>query len=259
MPTSEANTWLIVPCFNEAHRWSEDYWLRVASITNLHVLLVNDGSTDSTGSSIELLAAKAPNATTMNLPANAGKGNAVRQGLLAAMDHGAASVGFIDADGAFDPAEIPEIMKSFTRVSHEDPPFEALWTSRVALAGRAIHRRTQRHYIGRIVATLISTGLPGVPYDTQCGFKIFTASLALQRVLSRPFTTRWLFDVEILQRWWEETGQPMRVWEEPLMSWHDVPGSAITSGQALTVAREVAFIARENRRIAAQQGKAPLH
>jgi dolichyl-phosphate beta-glucosyltransferase len=259
MVGNPAPTWLIVPCFNEAHRWSREYWNTVSRISDMRLLMVDDGSSDSTGHLLRNLAETAPGVEVLSLASNGGKGNAVREGLVAAIDRGATSVGFIDADGAFDTHEIPQIFAAFRRVREEPDPYDALWTSRVALAGRSINRRAQRHYIGRVVATIVSSGLPGVPYDTQCGFKIFAVSPTLRHVLDTPFRTRWLFDVEILQRWWENTGYPMRVWEEPLLSWSDVPGSAIRAAHATTVAREVAMIARENRRIAAQRHRSVLH
>jgi dolichyl-phosphate beta-glucosyltransferase len=116
---------------------------------------------------------------------------------------------------------------------------DAVWSSRVALAGRAIRRRPTRHYLGRVVGTYLFRGLDGMPYDSQSGLKLFGAGPALDRVLCRPFRTRWLFEVEMMARWRADHGSPMRVWEVPVESWHDVAGTRIRGLELVRLAREV--------------------
>ena len=67
------SVFLVVPCFNEADRWSEDYWAGMVERTNARYVFVDDGSTDATG---ELLAdfAGRHNTTFLRLANNGGKG-----------------------------------------------------------------------------------------------------------------------------------------------------------------------------------------
>jgi hypothetical protein len=81
----------------------------------------------------------------------------------------------------------------------------------------------------------------GAPvYDTQCGAKLMRATAELAELLDAPFTTRWLFDVELLMRIArtepeEHTASVLarRVREVPLESWVDVSGSRIRSSDVL--------------------------
>jgi hypothetical protein len=110
--------------------------------------------------------------------------------------------------------------------------------SRVQLLGHAIQRRHGRHYLGRVFATCASLSL-GLPvYDTQCGAKLFRHTPALVSALAAPFTSRWVFDVELLARLVCPrpgiTAIAMeRIREEPLLSWTDIPGSKLRPAAAL--------------------------
>jgi len=246
---------LVVPLFNEAARWDGHYWEALTDLRDISWLFVDDGSTDSTVDLIEPLRAL-PNVSLYKLRRNRGKANAVRTGLREAIGSGCQGVGSLDGDGAFHRSDVAALTETFKascaftpNKSSESHTWESIWASRVALAGRDIRRRASRHYIGRVIATVISTGLPGVPYDTQCGFKLFRSSRQFSACLEEPFTTRWFFDVELLQRWLIATGEPMKVWEVPLSHWRDVPGSKISTRSAGQIARELVFIGKQNRRL----------
>ncbi|MEX1244943.1 MAG: glycosyltransferase family 2 protein [Thermoanaerobaculia bacterium] len=69
------------------------------------VLVVDDGSTDSTASEAERAGAE-----VLRLAENGGKGTAIRAGLNRALDAGATHVAFVDADGQHDPADLPALL-----------------------------------------------------------------------------------------------------------------------------------------------------
>ena len=248
---------LIVPLFNEALRWNTSYWQQIVEIPDLELTFVNDGSSDATHEKIRKFAECHP-CTVIDLPSNVGKANAVRIGLQAALDSAAGGVGFMDGDGAFAVGDIKLMVEEFRARASDarnelTPVVDAVWSSRVALAGRDIRRRSSRHYLGRVIATMISPGIPNVPYDTQSGFKLFRPSQTLGECLDQPFRTRWFMDVELLQRWWQITGQPMNVWEVPLMSWEDVPGSKLNARDLPAVTYEIALIVIQTRNVKRRQ------
>lgn len=248
---------LIVPLFNEACRWNRFYWQQVAEIPDLELTFVNDGSSDLTHEKLEEFAECHP-CRVIDLPSNAGKANAVRIGLQAALKSPAGGVGFMDGDGAFAIHDIELMIEEFRARALDPrdeltPLVEAVWSSRVALAGRDIRRRSSRHYLGRVIATMISPGIPNVPYDTQSGFKLFRPAQTLGECLDQPFRTRWFMDVELLQRWWQITGRPMSVWEVPLMSWEDVPGSKLKTRDIPAVTAEIAHIVIQTRKLKRRQ------
>lgn len=238
---------LVVPCFNEANRWSPDYWRSMFELPGIRWTFVNDGSTDTTAEALAATSSEGP-ALVVTLPQNSGKAEAVRQGMLGAMADDSVAVGYMDADGAFNPDDVADIARSFRQHVLDEQAFDAVWSSRVALAGRNIDRHASRHYIGRIVATVVSQGEQQIPYDTQSGLKLFQPTDLLQTVLSTPFRTRWVFELEILSRWRAGNGGSLRVWEEPLNYWHDVPGSKIRGAEMFRIVRELAVIKKEQRK-----------
>jgi len=237
---------LVVPCYNEANRWDADRFQRLATIPDVQLLFVDDGSHDGTRLRIQELV-DSEGQLALFVPVNAGKAEAVRAGLLSALDTGTShAVGFIDADGAFGVEDVKRMVAmSATRFAEG---FDALWSSRVALSGRRIERRTSRHYIGRLVATALSTAYPDLPYDSQSGFKVFSASPQLRECLDQPFDTRWVFEVELLLRWQRFVGTSMRIWEEPVMEWRDVPGSKIRGRESARIMTELYAVWRQSRR-----------
>lgn len=241
---------MVVPCFNEEQRWNAGYWAAMLATEGTDWLFVDDGSTDATPSLIAQTIS-AHGGALLRLDRNAGKAEAVRQGLLRAFrtEPRVEIAGFMDADGAFNAQDVSALVEICRdRLANKgDAAPDAVWSSRVALAGRDIRRSTRRHYLGRAVATFVSLGQPEIPYDTQSGLKLFRRSRKLDGVLAVPFETRWLFELEMMARW-SEQGSPMRIWEEPVDYWHDVPGSKITGREVWRVASEIAALKRIQRR-----------
>lgn len=240
---------IVVPCFNEESRWNARYWSQLTADESTTWIFVNDGSSDSTSACIAPLISR-ENVSYLELAANSGKAEAVRQGMLGVLadkQSSCSGIGYLDADGAFAPDVVNQIAASFRQHSGPNATSDAVWSSRVALSGREIHRRTSRHYLGRLIATFAAFGTDSFPYDTQSGLKIFVPSVPLHESLLAPFETRWLFEIELLSRWKALTGQAMRVWEEPVLSWIEVSGSKIDARESLRIARELLIIKRVQR------------
>jgi hypothetical protein len=82
-------------------------------------------------------------------------------------------------------------------------------------------------------------------YDTQCGAKLFRASPSMYELFQQPFTSRWIFDVEILARLIQsrrgkDLPQPKdMIYEFPLTEWRDIPGSKLRYGDFCRAAWEL--------------------
>jgi hypothetical protein len=123
-------------------------------------------------------------------------------------------------------------------------PADVLLGARVRLLGTRIERRAWRHYLGRVFATFASLALRLPVYDTQCGAKLFARSAALEAALARPFRSRWVFDVELLERMLAGAGgapplSPGRIREVPLAEWRDVGGSKLGPAGMLVAGLQV--------------------
>jgi dolichyl-phosphate beta-glucosyltransferase len=225
---------IVIPCYNEAARLQVQTFKAFTCEQHvLRFLFVNDGSTDDTWKVLQALHASDPQRLTIyELPKNAGKAEAVRQGVLRAFKMGADYVGYWDADLATPLEAIPV----FCNLLDVTPHLLFVFGARVRLLGRTIERRTARHYLGRVFATVASLVLGIGIYDTQCGAKLFRTTAEIQALFQQPFATRWLFDIEILARWIQARRSrklpPVEdiVYEFPLHQWSDVAGSKVKPG-----------------------------
>jgi hypothetical protein len=111
------------------------------------------------------------------------------------------------------------------RLLERDEGADAIAGARVLMAGRAIDRSLFRHLQGRIFATLTERAFRFGFYDTQCGVKLFRASL-LRPLLPRLREDRWLLDIEVLALL-KRAGARFR--EEPI-DWSDPGGSKVVPG-----------------------------
>jgi glycosyltransferase involved in cell wall biosynthesis len=239
-----SGTALVIPCYNEAERLDQAA-LRgfVDGRPGVALLLVNDGSTDGTEACLRALAAERPGRIdVLSLPANAGKAEAVRQGLRTALAGGAQTVGYFDADLSTPTGEMGRLLDVL-----EARGAEVVMGARVALLGVDIHRQAARHYLGRVFASVASLVLKTRVYDTQCGAKLFKRSPALDAALETPFRSRWAFDVELLGRLLAgapgvPATRPGAIIEVPLEVWRDVPGSKLKPAAMVGAAKDLTLI-----------------
>lgn len=242
---------LVIPCFNEAARLDQQA-LRdaVTRYAWLDLVLVDDGSTDTTAAALGALAATAPSRIcVVSLASNGGKAEAVRRGLQVAMTR-APYCGFWDADLSAPLDELVALRELFTRF----PAVQWVWGIRLRALGRQVTRQPLRHYLGRVFATATSLALGVDSYDTQCGAKLFRSSGWLATVLAEPFLSRWIFDVEMVTRLkglLQANGGAalsQAVYEQPLAVWTHRAGSKVRSGDFVKAVMELLTVRRDSAR-----------
>jgi dolichyl-phosphate beta-glucosyltransferase len=233
---------IVVPLYNEENRFDIDYWETITSSSNFVFLFVDDGSTDSTILVLEKL--RNANINILSLKNNVGKSEAIRAGLNHAINQSKSKfslLGYLDSDTAFSELEVIEILKRAEN-TFSDHGLDALWMSRVKLAGRKIDRGALRHYIGRLIASFLGRGIPEFPYDTQCGFKLFKSTPIFFESLTTKFQTRWFVDLEILCRLTNAKPSPIHLREWPLENWREIENSRIRLGTFWSIALEILVI-----------------
>ena len=221
---------IVIPCFNEEKRLDRAAFERFAAeVPEVSFVFVDDGSVDDTRRILEELAARlSDRASVVVLERNSGKAEAVRRGVIQALEQQPTYVGFWDADLA-----TPlDVIRKFSGLLDSHPELQMIMGARVQLLGRRIERSALRHYAGRVAATTISRVLGLRVYDTQCGAKLFRSEVA-RDLFSEPFRTRWIFDAEIIARLIARLGAHSHpaardvIYEYPLHAWTDVRGSKV--------------------------------
>jgi dolichyl-phosphate beta-glucosyltransferase len=183
----------VLPAYNESERLTTSIpkvleYVRTRGL-RAEIIVVNDGSTDSTAEVVRQFAAVNPLIVLLENPGNRGKGYSVRNGML----HSKGEVAlFTDADLS-------------SPIAEADKLFAALADGAdVAIGSRWLKRELQTErqpLLRQLYGRLFNLGLRvvlGLGYhDTQCGFKAFTRK-AIEVVFTRQQVERWGFDPELL-------------------------------------------------------------
>jgi len=186
-------TSVVIPAYNESARIEATLREVVKCVRsegwNSEVIVVNDGSTDTTARQVLNFALTAPEVRLIENPGNHGKGYSVRNGLLQAQGD---IVMFTDADLS---APIREANRLFEAIRNgADIAIGSRWVDR----SRQIHRQPlYRQFFGRCFNLITRTVMGLRFHDTQCGFKAFTRQAA-QTVFQLQTIEGWGFDPEIL-------------------------------------------------------------
>ena len=222
---------VVVPCFNEETRIEITRFRELLSLVpEIHLLFVNDGSADRTIQVLEGFAATEPNRVSiLSLPANVGKGEAIRCGFLAATAESPSWMAYLDADLATPPEEVLRLWA----VCQEGSALDIVFGSRIQLCGSGIDRNMSRHITGRVFAFFAAQTLGTHVYDTQAGAKFMRNTPTLSKAFATPFCDRWSFDVELLGRLGRLGVFPERAVEVPIRNWRDVPGSKVSVRQGV--------------------------
>ena len=173
---------IIIPALNEAATIS-DVVLRCFDALkpnsfDASVFVVDDGSTDDTAR-----LAREAGATVVSHFTNQGVGKAFQSGLDAALLSGAEIIVNIDADGQFDPADIPKLMEpliagraDFVSASRFKDPNLLPDMPRIKIWGNRMMSRIISHITGQRL------------YDVSCGFRAYNREAALHLNLWGAFT-----------------------------------------------------------------------
>ena len=237
-------TYVIVPCFNEENRLDTNYWNNIVEQTEFTWVFVDDGSTDQTTKKLSEI----KNINVLKLEKNSGKGEALRFGTNYVFEISSAEeicIAYLDADGAFDSQDITRIFSIFQE-KILGGLYQSVWSSRVALSGRKITRSLFRHYLSRVIVSIIGFTDKNLPYDPQTGFKIFLIDSDSRSIFKDKFKTRWFFELEIRNRWEKLKNKDLKIWEEPVNYWKDIVGSKVNSKQFFRILVELLIVLRMN-------------
>jgi dolichyl-phosphate beta-glucosyltransferase len=209
---------VIIPAYNEQQRLPQHLGHVLAYLRehypSFELLVVDDGSRDSTAEAVRAALAGEPRARVLAYQPNRGKGYAIRHGIQASRG---ARVVFLDADLSTPIEEIPRALEQLQQadvvIGSRDLPSSSI--------------RVQQPLFRRLASEIfkwaryLMVGLWRLS-DTQCGFKAYRGPLARQ-LFALAQVDRFMFDVEIL---YLADRAGLRIVEMPVQ-WQDAPGSKV--------------------------------
>lgn len=163
---------VVLPAYNEGDNLGAVVPELAAVLAGLagpsRIIVVDDGSSDSTRSVLAGLADSQPTLIALHLPGRSGKALALRAGFAAALDAGAERIVMMDADGQDDPEGIPLLLAALDEGAD--------------LATGARNKRRRDRAIKRWTSVLynaVTARVSGVRgRDMNSGLKAMTADVA---------------------------------------------------------------------------------
>jgi glycosyltransferase involved in cell wall biosynthesis len=167
---------VIIPALNEAATIGQvvrDIPRDIPSVGDVSCVVVNDGSTDNTAT----VAAEA-GAKVVGFGRNRGLGAAFAEGLRTALGLGADVIVNIDADGQFNPADIPKLVGPIVRGEAD-----MVTASRFADCDLVPDMPWVKKWGNQRVANLVNKLAEQNLHDVSCGFRAYSRDAALRATL----------------------------------------------------------------------------
>ena len=222
----------LIPAHDEAPRIGP---VITGSAKHLPVLVVDDGSTDSTAA-----VAEGAGARVIRQAPNQGKGAALRAGFRAALADGAEAVITLDADGQHDPAELPSFLAAYARRTLAGAPSELI------IGRRDFRRMPPVRRLSNLLGTAVLSSAVGRRVeDNQSGYRLVGRRLMAAMLDSAE--SGFAFEVEMiaiaLREGWEIEWVPIRT----------IYGDERSHIRPLRHLREFLAVTRRARRIARER------
>lgn len=180
-PNSHKKLVVIIPALNEEKTIADvikDIPSSIPGISQTDIIVIDDGSTDKTAQ-----IAQANNAFVIHHPRTMGVGAAFHTGLHHALEHSPDIIVNIDADGQFNPQDIPKLIKPiqdqkawFTTCTRFAKPE---WIPQMPLM-KKLGNKWMVYLINIITGKKFT--------DVSCGFRAYSKETALRLILFGQFT-----------------------------------------------------------------------
>ena len=189
------NLSIVIPAYNESRKIVDTLFEIVSFLDGrpwkFELIVVDDGSSDATGTLVDSVAEKDDRIKCLRNGHNAGKGYSIRRGIEKSQG---AIVGFVDADNKTEIRCLELVMELLAQ-----PEIDGVLGDRTLVnSDIARARRPFRQWGSDLFRYLlrIYAGLGNFP-DTQCGFKFFSKAVA-KDLFSKQQVDGYMFDVEVL-------------------------------------------------------------
>jgi dolichyl-phosphate beta-glucosyltransferase len=220
---------IVIPAYNEAKTIEQAVKETERVFRSLgesfEIIVVNDGSSDETGSVVESIIRDGIPVNLIRHDKNLGKGAAVRTGVLASQGDW---VLVMDSDLSVSPDDFG----CFLPLLDANDIVIGSRTDRASVI--AERQPFYRIALGKMFNALFVRGLLGLPFhDTQCGFKVYRKET--KPLFQELKSVGWAFDVELLIRA-QQSG--LRVKEVPVV-WRHGRVSRVRLRDAAQILKEI--------------------
>ena len=173
-------TCVVIPAYGEAMRIGAV--VRAVHALSWDVVVVDDGSTDTTAAEAEVAGAQ-----VLRHPVNRGKGAALETAFQFVREHGYTTVITMDGDGQHDPEDLSALL-----AVHQQTGAAVVIGNRMANSANMPHIR---RWTNQFMSWLLSRCLHQQISDTQCGYRLYRVDVLPAQPLG---ATRYAAESEIL-------------------------------------------------------------
>ena len=172
---------IIIPAFNEEDTIGdviENVPKHLPGVDDIEVIVMDDGSTDRTAE-----IAREMGAVVYSHPHNQGLGITFRGGIERALKAGADIIVNIDADGQFNPRDIPQLVAPVL-----DGRAEFVTASRFVEKDPDLQMPRMKYLGNKLMSRIISRIIGQKFYDVSCGYRAYSREAAMKLNLFGLFT-----------------------------------------------------------------------
>ncbi len=189
---------MIVPTYNEVES-APRLISRVAELlSDVHILVVDDGSPDGTANVVEAMAEGELEGRIyiMRRKEKAGLGAAYLAGFTWGIAHGYETLVQMDADGSHRPEDLVELIK----VSRVDPNLDLVIGSRWVYGGAVRNWAKSRELLSRAANKYAKLMLGVRVNDVTAGFRIYSTSIIQRIDFSTVLSQGYCFQIEMTRK-----------------------------------------------------------
>ena len=186
--------WVTVPTLDEADNLDALISRLRAAVDGVHILVVDDGSTDGTADKAEALGAELGGIEVLRRPKKMGLGSAYRAGHAIGIARGYDVMVQIDADLSHDPAALPDLLAAVERGA------DLAIGSRYVPGGSVPNWPKRRLWLS-VGGNRYAGFVLGMPVrDSTAGYRAYRASILRAMDFESTHSTGYAFQIEMTYR-----------------------------------------------------------
>jgi dolichol-phosphate mannosyltransferase len=191
---TKLKVWVTIPTLDEVENLDAVISRLRAAVEGVHILVVDDGSTDGTAEKAEALGAELGGIEVLRRPKKMGLGSAYRAGHAIGIARGYDVMVQIDADLSHDPAALPDLLAAVERGAD-------LAIGSRYVPGGAVPNWPKRRLWLSVWGNRYAGFVLGMPVrDSTAGYRAYRASVLRAMDFESTHSTGYAFQIEMTYR-----------------------------------------------------------